>query len=77
MRWALRAGRKAAVGTPMRESNPASWSSTMSGRVPTTTSGEAWRWAPPSGGVVPSTGTSEVRQASSPWVKVVSMPLPE
>jgi hypothetical protein len=40
----------------------------MSGRVPTTSSAGS-----SDAGI---SGTSAVRQVSSPWVKVVSMPLP-
>ena len=45
------------------------WSSTTSASVPTTSSCVVSDAA--------ICGTNEARQASSPWVKVVSMPLPE
>ena len=48
------------------------WSSTTSASAPTTSSDRS-----ASGVSAGRSGTSEARQASSPWVKVVSMPLPE
>ena len=48
------------------------WSSTTSARAPTTSRDSRARLLQP--GI---SGTSDARQASSPWVKVVSMPLPE
>ena len=57
---------------PMSVSKRRIWSSTMSASVPTIIK----RGFEPEG-KVGSTGTKAFRQASSPWVKVVSMPLPE
>jgi hypothetical protein len=67
-RW----GGKKLTGTPSSAKMRASWPSTTSGSVPTTRSDRAAEGAD-SGSV----SASAARQASSPCVKVVSMPLPE
>ena len=54
---------------PICANSRVNWSSTTSASAPTTTSEASFDAGSP--------GTSEARQASSPWVKVVSMPLPE
>ena len=69
---AERAGRKATSGMPMSAKIRRNWSSTTSESAPATRSGgtepEAGRG---------EKGTSAAKQASSPCVKVVSIPLPE
>ena len=68
---ARRGGRKPTGPTPIASKMRRNWSSTDSERAPTTSSD-----ASPAGAVRIS-GTRAARQASSPWVNVVSMPLPE
>ena len=64
-----RAGSRRTGPTPIAPSRPSIWSSTTSGSAPTTRSSRASVWG--------RTGTMQARQASSPSVKVVSMPEPE
>mmetsp|Transcript_18552 Transcript_18552/g.30584 ORF Transcript_18552/g.30584 Transcript_18552/m.30584 type:complete len:218 (-) Transcript_18552:840-1493(-) len=54
---------------PMASKRPMACSSTTSGRAPTSSNCRS--------SVLGSTGTIEARQASSPWVNVVSIPEPE
>ena len=68
----LRGGKKSTAVMPMSASKRRIWSSTTSANVPTTS-----RRLPLPCGKIGSTGTMAFKQASSPWVKVVSMPLPE
>ena len=60
---------------PRLSNKRVNWSSTTSASVPTTSSDGASPSA--AAGCSGMAGTSDCRQASSPWVKVVSMPLPE
>jgi hypothetical protein len=71
MRSARRPGRNATSAMPSSAKSRANWSSTTSGRAPATTRPGR------SGSAAGSVGTSEARHASSPCVKVVSMPLPD
>ena len=71
MAWLLRGGKKLTC-KPMRSNRLRNWSSTTSAKVPTTIKAGAV-----SGALAGRPGTSAAKQASSPWVKVVSMPLPE
>ncbi len=66
-----RGGRNCTGPMPSASNSRTNWSSTTSASAPTTSS-----WSSPvlKGG---SAGTSEARQASSPCVNVVSIPLPE
>lgn len=66
---ARRAGSVRTASIPIARISPTSWSSTTSGSAPTTTSDTA--------SDAGSTGTIDARQASSPSVKVVSIPEPE
>ncbi len=62
-------GRNCTCVRPIAANSLRNWSSTTSARLPTTSSD--------SSAVSGRPGTSAARQASSPWVNVVSMPDPE
>ncbi len=64
-----RAAERLTGPTPIAASSARIWSSTTSGSAPTTSNSRAC--------VSGRTGTMQARQASSPWVKVVSIPEPE
>ncbi len=68
---ARRGGKNRTGPTPRSSNRRRIWSSTTSASAPTTRSVRA------SSAASGSSGTREARQASSPWVNVVSMPLPE
>ena len=68
---ARRDGRKRTGPTPRAAKSRMNWSSTTSASAPTT---RRERAVPGSAGI---SGTKAARQASSPSVKVVSIPLPE
>ena len=70
---ALRGGRKRTGPTPIASNSRPIWSSTTSASAPTTSCPAGTPVAADRG----SSGTSAARHASSPWVNVVSMPLPE
>ena len=66
----LRGGRKRTSSTPIADSRRRNWSSTTSASAPTISRERAV------GASRGRIGARAARQASSPWVKVVSMPLP-
>ena len=67
-----RRGGKKRTAMPIALKRRSNWSSTTSASVPTTIS-----VGRPDGASVGSVGTIAARHASSPCVKVVSIPLPE
>ena len=72
MSEARRGGKNRTRSTPMCLNRRKNWSSTTSAKAPTTSSSVGAL-----GALAGKPGTMEARQASSPWVNVVSMPLPE